>query len=70
MKELEYPFDNADILRHKKSLRRRLKEQGPFLRKRIALLSGSTIGEMKNILELFLLNQGIQPEFCEGEYDR
>lgn len=70
MKELEYPFDNADILRHKKSLKRRLKEQGPFLRKRIALLSGSTIGEMKNILELFLLNQGIQPEFYEGEYDR
>lgn len=70
MKELQYPFDSAYILQHKKSLRRRLMEGGPFLKKRIALLSGSTIGEMKSILELFLLNQGIAPEFYEGEYDR
>lgn len=70
MRELEYPFDNAYILQHKKSLKRQLLAGGPFLRKKIALLSGSTIGETKNILELFLLNQGIEPEFYEGEYDR
>lgn len=72
MKELQYPFDNAYILQHKKSLKRQLlaEESGTFLKKKIALLCGSTIGEMKNILELFLLNQGIAPEFYEGEYDR
>lgn len=70
MKELQYPFDGSYILQHKKSLRRKLLEGGPFLKKKIALLSGSTIGEMKNILELFLLNQGIAPEFYEGEYNR
>ena len=31
-------------------------------------MSGSTIGELKNMLELFLLSSGIQPEFYEGGY--
>ncbi|MEG2287718.1 MAG: HAD family hydrolase, partial [Ruthenibacterium sp.] len=31
-------------------------------------MSGSTIGEIKNILELFLLNEGIRPEFYVGGY--
>lgn len=36
--------------------------------KRIAILGGSTTHDIKDILELFLLNQGIQPEFYESEY--
>lgn len=36
--------------------------------KKVAILSGSTVGEIKNILELFLLNAGIRPEFYVGGY--
>ncbi|MEG0586047.1 MAG: HAD-IIIC family phosphatase, partial [Christensenellaceae bacterium] len=39
-----------------------------LIKKKIALLSGTTIGEIKNILELFLLNYGIEPIFYEGDY--
>lgn len=70
MKELQYPFDSDYILQHKKSLRRKLMEGDSFIEKKVALLSGSTIGEMKNILELFLLQEGIRAEFYVGEYDR
>lgn len=71
MKELQYPFDSVEILRNKRSLRKRLlKQEKSFTNLRIAILSGSTIGDIKKILELFLLNQGIKCEFYEGEYNR
>lgn len=69
--ELLYPFDSAYILQRKKALKRQLLEENDnWLEKKIAILSGSTVGEMKNILELFLLNQGIRPVFYEGQYNR
>lgn len=70
MKELQYPFESDYLLQHKKSIRRELLKGDSFVDKRIALLSGSTIGELKNMLEIFLLNEGIRPEFYVGEYDR
>ena len=71
MKELQYPFDSLEILRNKRSLRRKLLEQNKtFVNLKIAVLSGSTIGDIKKILELFLLNHGIKCEFYEGEYNR
>ncbi|MBP5465481.1 MAG: hypothetical protein J6Y13_09960, partial [Treponema sp.] len=69
MKELEYPFDSNYILTNKKKLRRRLlEEKGKRLRKRIAILGMSTTHDIKEILELFLLNYGIEPAFYESEY--
>lgn len=44
--------------------------QENFIEKRIAILSGSTVGELQNILELFLLKQGIKPTFYQGSYNR
>ena len=41
-----------------------------FIDKNIALLSGSTTAEIKNILELFLLKNGIKPKFYESEYNK
>jgi FkbH-like protein len=38
--------------------------------KRIAILGGSTTTEVKSMLELFLLDQGIQPTFYESGYNR
>ena len=62
MQELEYPFDGAMILQKKRALKRKLLEKDGLVPKKIAIMSGSTIGEIKNILELFLLDEGIRPE--------
>lgn len=72
MKELEYPFDAEWILKKKKSIKRELmlKDGGAFIEKRIAILGGSTTNDIKNILELFLLNYGIKPSFYESEYNQ
>ena len=70
MKELEYPFDNDFILKKKKSLKKQLLEKGNFLEKNIAILGGSTTNDIKLVLELFLLNQGIKPNFYESEYNQ
>lgn len=70
MKQLEYPFDSLYILQKKKTIKKELLKNDNFIEKRIALLSGSTIGDIKNILELFLLKHGIKPIFYEGSYSR
>ena len=69
MIELDYPFKSADIRRQTKKLKKQLLNQNDLIPKRIAVLSGSTIGQMKEILELFLLNQGIRPAMYEGQYN-
>lgn len=71
VKELQYPFDSVGILKNKRGLRKQLLGQDKnFISTKIAILSGSTIGDIKKILELFLLNYGIKAEFYEGEYNR
>lgn len=70
MKELEYPFDNDYILKKKKSIKKQLLENDNFIEKNIAILGGSTTSDIKLILELFLLNQGIKPNFYESEYNQ
>lgn len=72
MKELEYPFDAELILKKKKSLKKTLlaKENATFIDKRIAILGGETTQDIKQILELFLLNYGIRPSFYESEYNQ
>ena len=56
MSVLDYPFDSAYILQKKKSIKKELLAKDKFIEKKVAIMSGSTIGEIKNILELFLLN--------------
>ena len=68
-KELEYPFDGEYILKKAKSLRRQLLEDGSVrLKKKIAVLGGSTTHDIIKILDLFLLNQGIEASFYESEF--
>jgi len=72
VKELEYPFHAEQIIKKRKSIKRMLlnhSERG-FMEKRIAILGGSTTNDVKNILELFLLNYGIRPLFYECEYNQ
>lgn len=69
--ELSYPFNSDLILKKKKSLKKQfLQEDGSNSRisKNIAILGGSTTKDIKDILELFLLNNGIDPNFYESEY--
>ena len=69
MKELEYPFDSAYIMKKRKSLKRALLSDGTTrLKKKIAVLGGSTTNDSMAITELFLLDAGIEPEFYQSEY--
>ncbi len=71
MEMLQYPFDAQLLLRKKKGIRRELLESGQNrIHKKIAILGGSTTAEIRDILELFLLDMGIEPRFYESEYNR
>ena len=70
MSLLDYPFDSDLILQKKKKLKKELLLKEGLIEKRVAILSGSTVGEIQNILELFLLNYGIKPVFWQGQYAR
>ena len=69
MKELEYPFDSEYIIKKKKSIKRSLLADGSKrLKKKVAVFGGSTTNAIVDYLELFLLDQGIEPEFYQSEY--
>ncbi len=71
MKELLYPFDSEYILMKKKKIKKQLLQSDmKFIQKKIAILGGATTAEVRNILELFLLNNGIKADFYESEYDK
>lgn len=74
MQELTYPFNPDYLLKKKKSLKKKLVGGGingnNYIDKNIAILGGSTTNDIKLILELFLLNYGIRPNFYESEYNR
>ena len=71
MKELEYPFDSDLILKKRKSLKRQLIEEGNGkIKKNIAILGGSTTANVAQVLELFLLNNGIEANIYESEYNK
>ena len=68
--DLQYPLDIDKILRKKKSIKKELLNNKNLVERNIAILGGSTTSEIKNILELFLLNIGIKPKFYESEYNK
>ncbi len=71
MKILDYPFDAEYLLKKSKSIKRELlSEDTKRVHKKIAVLGGSTTHDIIRILELFLLNYGIEPEFYESEYNQ
>lgn len=68
---LEYPLDTDWLLRKKRSLRRELLSRDiQWLDKKIAILGGSTTNDIQDMLELFLLKEGIRPTFYASEYNR
>lgn len=69
MQILNYPFDSPTILSKRKKLRRELLAGNTsWLDKHVAILGGSTTHDIKDVLELFLLNNGIRADFYESEY--
>ena len=68
MNLLQYPFDGALVLQNKRALKRELAQKSGLADKKIAIVCGSTLGDITKILELFLLDSGIRPSFYEGEY--
>jgi FkbH-like protein len=71
MKELCYPFDGKFIRKNRKKLKKQLLSDGSLrIKKKIAVLGGSTADDVVFALELFLLNFGIEPEFYLSEYNK
>lgn len=71
MYDTQYLLSHRDeLISKKRNIKRELLLQDNLIEKRIAILSGSTIGEIRNILELFLLSYGIKPVFWIGDYNR
>lgn len=70
MSALNIPIDPHLLLRKKKSFLRELKQKKGLVDKRIAILGGSTTAEIKDMLELFLYEQGIRPLFYESAFNR
>lgn len=69
-KLLDYPFDSLLILRKRKAIKRELLQKEFLKEINIAVLGGSTINELVNCIELFLLKQGFKPIFYESEYNK
>jgi len=69
MKELDYPFDSEYILKKRRSIKKQLLADGSQrIKKNIAVLGGSTTNDIISMLELFLLNYGIEPSFYQSEF--
>ena len=71
MKELEFPFDNKYIMRKRKAIKKQLLSDGTSrIKKKIAVLGGSTADDVISALDLFLLNFGIEAQFWKSEYNK
>jgi len=69
VRELNYPFNNEYILKKSKRIKKELlASEDKRIIKKIAVLGGSTTHDIIRVLELFLLDQGIEPLFYESEY--
>ena len=71
MKELVFPFDSKAIIRNKRQLEKQLLSDGTVrIKKKIAVLSGSTCDHVISMLRLFLLNYGIDACFYKSQYNK
>ena len=71
LKELNYPFDNSYIIKNKRKIRKiLLSNNSARIKKKIAVLCGSTANDIVSALELFLLDSGIEPSCYISEYNK
>lgn len=66
-----YPIEADVILRKKKKIKRELsRDKKFFCNIKIAILGGSTTSEIADILELFLMHNGIKPSIYQSDYNK
>ena len=70
LRDLQFPITASKLIRKRHSLSKELSAQPNLIPTRIAILGGSTTTEVRGMLELFLLANGIRPEFYESGYNR
>lgn len=70
MKELCELLDYSTFIKNKKQIKEELLGSKYLVEKKIAILCGSTVGEIKELITIFLLYYGIKPVFWEGNYNR
>lgn len=71
MQELRYPFDEKKIIRKRRQLRScLLSQRDSFSPVRIAVLGSSSTELLEELLEIFLLNEGIIPTFYSGTFGK
>lgn len=71
MPKTDYPFDYGVLTDHRRKTKRELLNDGSKrIKKKIAVLGGSTTNDIIKMLEVFLLAEGIEAEFYESEYNR
>lgn len=70
MHELNRLLDYSEIFKNKKEFKKKLLSRTDLVEKKFAILCGSTLGVIKDFLELYLLYYGIKPVFWEGNYNR
>ena len=71
LNQLQYPTDPGLVLRKRNTIRKLLLETGEKrAQKKIAILGGSTTHDIREILDLCLLYNGIEAEFYECEYNQ
>lgn len=68
MKCFEYPLDTKILYRKKLKIKRDLKNNSNLIKKRIAVLGGSTTNEVVDQLDNFLLYYGVEAKFYQSEY--
>jgi FkbH-like protein len=70
LRDMRFPIKPSTILQRRRSLKKALLTQPNLIPTRVAILGGSTTTEVKSMLELFLLAEGLQPTFYESGYNR
>ena len=71
MSYLQYPLDYDYLLTKRKKVIKQIREKcSNPIKKRIAILGGSTTSEIAAMLELFLLDHDIEAKIYESEYNQ
>ncbi len=70
MEEIYKLLDYSYMMQQKRKAKEKLLRLKGLQEKKIAVLCGSTFGEIEEFLEVFLLYYGIKPVFFIGEYNR
>ena len=64
-------YNTGELIRKRRGIKKSLLEkEGLRISKNILMLSGSTIGELAEQLDLFCLSRGIELTISQGDYGR